>query len=66
METEREERIRRLVEEYGLPEAEARFAVDLADGKTMGDIVGLTDEQRRAWGLDRPIVDLRPAVTPSE
>lgn len=57
-EGDRAVRIRRLMDEFGLPEDEAIFAVDLADGTHAGDIVGLTAEERRRIGLDHPIDDL--------
>lgn len=52
-EAERAERVRRLMEEFGLPEDEAIFAVDLADGTHTGDIVGLPPSERLRFGLDR-------------
>jgi hypothetical protein len=53
----RDERIRRFIDLYGLTEDEAIFFVDLADGKHKGDIVGLTDEERRRLGLDHSALD---------
>ncbi len=63
----RQDRINRLRDDYGLGIGEAEFAVDLADGKTHGDIVGLSDEQRVEWGLGRPMTDERtlPAPVPA-
>ena len=61
----RTERIRRLVEDYGLDEEEATFAIDLADGKTQGDIESdppLTDEERERLGLGRSLLDLKPVA----
>jgi hypothetical protein len=53
----RAERIRRYIDLYGLTEDEAIFFVDLADGKHKGDVVGLTDEERRRMGLDHSALD---------
>ena len=62
----RAERIRQLVEEYGFDEDEAAFAIDLADGKTKGDIESdppLTDEERERLGLGRSLLDLEPVAS---
>ena len=53
----RAERIRRFADEFSLTEDEATFYIDLADGKHKGDIVGLSDDERRALGLDRSALD---------
>ena len=54
---DRERRIRGLMERLGVDEGRANFIVDLADGKTRGDVVGLSDDERRALGLDRSALD---------
>jgi hypothetical protein len=40
--TDREDRVRRLIEDYGFDEREARFAVSLADGETTGCVRAIT------------------------
>jgi hypothetical protein len=48
-------RIREVMARYGVDESEAAFMLDLADGKTRGDLggpEGLTDEERERLGLE--------------
>lgn len=59
---DRQRRMRALMDRLGVDEGKAAFIVDLADGKTKGDIVGLTDEERRRMGLDRSLTDLEPVT----
>lgn len=61
----RAEQVRQMVEEYGLAEEEAEFFMDLAEGKTQGDIESdppLTDEERAQLGLGRSLLDIEPVT----
>ncbi|HEY7037016.1 MAG TPA: hypothetical protein VH482_37145 [Thermomicrobiales bacterium] len=61
----RSARVREVMARYGVDEDEAIFMLDLAEGKSRGDLGGpdgLTDEQRVALGLDPwPIPSRHPS-----